>query len=364
MGFLENMLSKKDEPIKSNNDFWNWFQKNERTFYKVVRENGNVERDFFNKLSPKLKELKDGFFFLTGMYNETTIELVITADGAIRNIVFVEELIDSAPKIDSWKFTALKPSLDIKDVGIKMDGYDFGKDSLFFYSNNHYDFPDEIDITVIHKDFNEVNKRTITNGTFIFLDTYLGELNFVTTIDSIKVVGRDGAQNELIPIEKLKDFLTWRQKEFVEKYEGIRRNTENDSYSSYTAELQNGNALMAIINTRLLTWDGKASHPWVLTIEIKYSRENNGMPDPETYKLLDDIEQEIMDELKDFDGYLNIGRQTGDGVREIYFACRDFRKPSKVLYKAEQKYSDILGFTYDIYKDKYWQTFKRFTSNA
>jgi hypothetical protein len=51
-------------------------------------------------------------FFLTGMYNDDTVELVLTADGAVKNIVFVEELVNSAPKIEGWKFTALKPALD------------------------------------------------------------------------------------------------------------------------------------------------------------------------------------------------------------------------------------------------------------
>ena len=67
---------------------------------------------------------------------------------------------------------------------------------------------------------------------------------------------------------------------------------------------------------------------WVAVAELKYDgSNNNGMPDNETYELLNDIENEIMSELKDFDGYLNIGRQTARGAREIYFACRDFRKP-------------------------------------
>jgi hypothetical protein len=34
MGFIKNLLNKKDEPIKSYSGFWNWFSKNERTFYK------------------------------------------------------------------------------------------------------------------------------------------------------------------------------------------------------------------------------------------------------------------------------------------------------------------------------------------
>ena len=84
------------------------------------------------------------------------------------------------------------------------------------------------------------------------------------------------------------------------------------------------------------------------------------MPNDETYKLLDEIENNISEELKDFEGYLKIGRQTAKNIREIYFACNDFRKPSKVLHKLEVEYADKFAISYDIYKDKYWQSFNRF----
>jgi len=364
MNVIKSIFSKKDEPVISYKDFWNWFKKNEKNFFKVLKEEGNVEKEFFNKLSPKLDELKDGFYFLAGMYNDNTVELVITADGTIKKIVFVEELVDSAPDIERWKFTALKPALNIKDVNIEMAGYSFDDGTLSFYSNEYPDYPDEIDITIMHNDLDDENRSTITNGTYIFLDNYLGELNFATTIDNLTVIGKNEAQKELVPIDKLKDFLIWREKEFIEKYEGTRHNTDNDNYSMLRAELDNGNPLLAIINTDLLEWDSKASHPWILNLEIKFDGENNnGMPDEETYKLLDEIEEEVLKELKDSDGYLNIGRQTADNVREIYFACKDFRKASKVLYQIEQKYSIRLDLTYDIYKDKYWQSFNRFLNN-
>ena len=364
MSFLKNLLGKKDEPIKSYEDFWNWFQKNERSFYNVVQKSGDVEKEFLNKLSPKLKELKDGFFYLTGMFDDNTAELVMTADGTIKNIVFIEELVNAAPTIDGWKFTALKPSLDIKDVGIRMDKYVFNIDNLFFYSNDHKDFPDEIDITIIHSDYKESDKQLITNGSYIFLDNYLGELNFATTIDNLKVIGKETADKDLIPIEKLKDFLTWRQKEFIEKYEGLRRDTENDSYSILEAELERGNKLLAVVNTELLNWDSKASHPWVSILTLKYDgSKNNGMPNDRDYELLSKIEEEAMKILIDKDGYLNIGRQTANGERDIYFACRDFRKPSKVFFNIQQQFSDSFEIDYEIYKDKYWQTFNRFNPN-
>ena len=364
MSFLKSIFGKKDEPIKSYDDFWNWFRINEKAFFKVVKERGNIEKNFFNKLEPKLNELKDGFFYLTGMYDDNTVELIITADGAIKNIVFVEELVNAAPQMDGWKFTALKPALNGKDIGINMAGHKFDAENMNFYSNENPDYPDEIDITIVHNDCNEKNKPVITNGTYIFLDNYLGELDFVVTIDNLSVIGKEEAQKELIPIEKLKDFLVWRQKEFVEKYEGTRHDTENDNYSMLEGELK-GKPLIAVMNAELLDWDQKASHPWMLNVEIKYNgTNNNGMPDGETYKRLEEIENNILDELKDFEGYLNIGRQTADSTREIYFACKDFRKPSKVLHKIENDYKGSIEIAYDIYKDKYWQSLNRFNSNT
>jgi hypothetical protein len=361
MNFLKNIFKGGEQPVRSYADFWTWFQKNEKAFFKVVKEKRDIHKDFFDKLSPKLNELKDGFYFLTGIFDEHTVELVLTADGAVKNIPFVEELVKAAPQINGWKFTALKPALDITNVYIKMGGYKFADENIHFYANNSNEFPDEIDITVLHDDLTQKNKDTIINGIYIFLDNFIGELNFATTIDNVKVIGKSEAEKELVPIAKLKDFLKWREKEFIEKYEGVRHNTENDTYSGLEATLNSGNPVVAIINTDLLNWDSKASHPWIMSVEIKYvGTANNGMPDNKTYQLLDDIEKDILRELKDFDGYLNIGRQTAENTRDIYFACRDFRKPSIVAYSIVQKYSGQVDITYDVYKDKYWQSFERF----
>lgn len=361
MNFLKNIFKKPEEPVRSYQEFWEWFQKNEKKFYKVVKENGDIEGVFFNALSTRLSELKEGFYYLTGMLDDHNAELVLTADGDIRNIVFVEELVKAAPKMDGWVFTALKPALKISDVNIRMDGYDFKAENISFYSNVDESYPDEIDISIIHNDLNNENRQIITNGVYIFLDNLLGELNFVTTIDNITVISKTDAEQELVPIEKLKDFLIWRQKEFIEKYEDVSYNTENDSYSMLEGRKENGNVLLATINRSLLDWEGKASHPWILSVEINYDGSaNNGLPDNQTYALLNNIEDDILLELKDIDGYLNIGRQTADNVKEIYFACKEFRRPSTVVYHIIQKYSHQFKIDYSIYKDKYWQSFDRF----
>lgn len=361
MSFLKNIFGKKDEAINSYSDFWTWFQKNEKDFYDVVKKRKDIEKGFFNKLSPKLEELKDGYFFLTGMSDENTVELVLTADGNTKNIVFIEELVTAAPMIDGWKFTALKPALDIKNVSIEMAGLKFNSENLFFYSNDLPGYPDEIDICVVHKDLNDDNRQQITDGVYIFLDNYLGELDFVNNIDNLQIISKAEAQKDLIPISKLKDFLTWRQKEFIEKYEGERYNTENDNYSVLEAQLPNGNRLLAVLNTQLLNWDRQASHPWIGVFTIKYDGStNNGMPNDSDYEAMNILEDHLMKVLIDKDGFLNVGRQTANNERDIYFACKDFRKPSKVFFEIQKKYKKSFEIEYDIYKDKYWQTFERF----
>lgn len=343
--------------------FWDWFTQHERTYFQAVQEGTHIQETFFDDLSPALDAVKEGLYFQAGMADDHTAELIISAEGAIENIVFAEELVAAAPALAGWKLTALKEAVpNIEDIVIHMADYEFRASNIHFYPDDEAAYPDEIAITVTHANLTEENHAAVENGTLIFLDTYLGELAFATLVDQVAIVSEPQAQQALVPVTKLRDFLTWRQKEFVEKYSGIRHETDNDTYATFTAEREDGQQLIAILNTDLLEWNAKASHPWVLVVTIPFDGSaRNGMPDPETYQLLNQLEEELIAELPDHSGFLNVGRQTASGSREIYFACQDFRKPSKVLYQFQTRYADTLALEYSLYKDKYWQTFERFT---
>lgn len=363
MGFFSNLFSKKETPvtnIHTNADFWNWFKQHEAKFYEITKSGENVHL-FHDKLAPKLQQLRDGYYFLSGMLTNDVAELIITADGHIKNFVFVEDLIADAPEIKGWKFTALKPSMDNHEQGIQMDGYEFSGKTISFYANEQKDHPDEIDLTIVNTDLTDSNKDSVILGTHIFLDNFLGEINFATTIDTISVVAKNTTDNELIPIEKLKPYLIWREKEFVEKYEGIRHNTDDDTYTTFEGSLNSGDVVIAIINTSLLEWDCIASHPWIARIEIEYDgSESNGLPNEYDFNRMNEMEDKLLAQLKDAEGYLNIGRETGENIRTLYFACKEYRKPAKVIDAISNEYQQNENITHTIYKDKYWQTFDRF----
>ena len=361
MSLLKNLFKEKTEPpIKTCDDFWAWFVQHEKTFFNVFRKQKDIEKNFFDKLAPKLAELKDGFYFLTGMYDDNTVELILTADGIIKNIVFVEELVSKAPHLQGWRFTALKPALPIENVAIDMDGILSDNNNLFFYSNEDEQYPDEVNITIVHTDLNDENRSPIVSSTWLFLDNYLGELYAATAIDHADVIGKNEATKKLVPIEKLKDFLIWREKEFVEKYQGVVSNSHDMEHSIFEAETSTGARLIAAINTDILNWERKASHPWILSIEIPYDGSNNGgLPEEEINKALWSLEEKITEQLKDNEGYILIGHESVDNLRSIYFACKDFRKPSKVVYQLSVDKPEW-KITYDIYKDKYWRSLNRF----
>jgi len=364
MSFLKKIFGAKDNPVVTDYaSFWNWFSQNAASFYQTVKGNNDVEEQFLDKVIRVLKQIDESFFCLAGMYDDHTAEMVITTDGVIKSIVFAEEIVAAAPALQGWKFTALKPPLGF-DMSINMDGYDFDNENLYFTSNNQPEYPDEIDITLVHKDHNEKNHNTIGNGSLIFLDNALGELNTVLLIDHVSISGMPPEKTELIPIAKLNEFLAWREKEFVEKYKAVGYNTENDEYSALQAEDENGLPVLAIIDKALLDWDAKPSHPWLMTIEIIFDGKNrNGMPSPDVYSNMNKFEEELLKSLRDSQGYLNLGRETYNGKRTSYFACKEFRQVSKITRAAIANYKHELTIEYDIYKDKYWKTMNRYSNS-
>jgi hypothetical protein len=118
--------------------------------------------------------------------------------------------------------------------------------------------------------------------------------------------------------------------------EGLELGVGNDAE---TGRLPDGSPLVATINTTALGWDQQASHPWIVRVILTYDGKA---------------------ELKDHDGYLNIGRQTGGGKREIYLACWDFRKPLKMMAELVKRNTGGFHIGVAVNRDKYWRWFEKF----
>ncbi|MEH0157081.1 DUF695 domain-containing protein [Limibacter armeniacum] len=360
MGFFDRILKRKQKvQVSTYAEFWEWFTENEASFFEVVKSRNDIEKNFLDHIFPLLGQLNEGFYLQTGMCNDDTAELVITSDGNFKVMPYVEELVACAPKLPNWRITAHKP-IGGHTMSINMADHNFNDKTFSFCINEHAAYPDKIDISLVYQHFNKEEAPLISNGAYIYLDSYLGELNSLTMIDAINVIGPDDTQKELIDIKKLSDYLNWREKEFVEKYDSMRHDTENDQYVALELKTPKGLPIIAVMNQTLLQWDAKASHPWMAVLDIRYDGSSqNGMPDEVTYQAMDEFEDILVEELKDLDGYLCLGRETGDNQRTIFFACKDFRKPVKVIDQLKLRYANM-EMEVDVFKDKYWEFLNRY----
>jgi hypothetical protein len=96
------------------NTFWNWFQDNNQTIKNGINE--TIEKQehilfWVNKhLGYYCKEIEFIIIFPNASKDKT--EFIITANGNPEHFNQVIDLIDNAPKLKTWKFTAvLLPSL-------------------------------------------------------------------------------------------------------------------------------------------------------------------------------------------------------------------------------------------------------------
>ncbi|MGN6510494.1 MAG: DUF695 domain-containing protein [Chitinophaga sp.] len=359
MSFINRLFGRKhNTDTATHATFWKWFARHDREFYKVLSKGTDIDGRFMDKVIPRLHQLNEHFYCLAGKYDERNVEMVVSAEGDIKSFVFVEDLIAAAPALPGWKFTALKPGLGFAEIRIGMNGYEFSSGNISFYSNENAEYPDEIDITFVHTGYTEENQKEIGNGIMIFLENALGELDTATLIDNIQFGGANG--HELIPLEKLEDFLRWREKEFVEKYKGTRSNSDNDLYSIVEGRNSYNMPMIACINSELLEWDAKPSHPWMLVVEHAFDADGNGMPAADMHELLGDFEDGLLASLHEKKGHLYLGHSTENGSRFIYIACREFREISRQTAAYLKNYLLAHDVQYRIYKDKYWMTMEKF----
>lgn len=236
---------------------------------------------------PNTEKLHKGIFFLSGMYDEDVAELILTADGIVKNIVFIEELIEAAPAFPNWKITALKQAVDMADWQIGIEELIINSPSLSFFPDEYPQYPDEIAITIVYQDYSTEEHGTIVSGIYMFLDNLLGELNAGVQLDQIKIQGPDPSYPDLIPISKLPAYLNWREKEFIEKYEATEIPDDDIPLTTLQATSENEMPLIATINMPLLNWDAKPSFPWVLRLELQYNgQENDGLPNESDFEII------------------------------------------------------------------------------
>jgi len=105
--------------MKKINTFWNWFQDNNQTIKNCSNETPENQKKILFWLDKNLKYYgkEIGFMLVLPKKPSEKAEFIITAIGNPDNFRKVIDLVDSAPKLRTWKFSAfIKPSEEIEEL--------------------------------------------------------------------------------------------------------------------------------------------------------------------------------------------------------------------------------------------------------
>ncbi|MFL5730116.1 MAG: DUF695 domain-containing protein [Cytophagaceae bacterium] len=362
---FKNPFKNKDKPdTYTPEQFWAWFGQKHKSFYKRMQESPEEGQAVLNEVLANAQKYYPGINGLIGLH-DGTVELIFTPDGIIRDFVFILELVEKAPDTPHWKFIYLKPDSNNFEFSITWDGYEVSKSNVWFYVNEDPEYPDEIDICLIYDHYtDQENYGGILNGLLIYLDYCIGELNMATRIDFIDLKTREEMPEgvELIPLEKIRDYIIWREKEFLQKYDKASYPLiTEESYSVLEAEIDD-KPFIALINAAWKDWEYKPVYSWCVKLSINYKGQDNGLPSKDQLNDIQNFEEGIMKVCAEL-GICHIGRTTHNHESVIYLYSNEYLQVSKALKEWVEEPGNFVSLDYSISRDKYWRQVGEFYRN-
>lgn len=335
--------------------FWQWFCENEHRFRKLEKNDSDQALSFLEELIQQMQPYNPYLKALAGPDSNGNFELIITSDGDIALFSTVEELVNAAPAVPNWIFTAHKPALGFDGISIDLYGLQFSTETTSFYPLVLDDYPDEVNIVITHNGYTKDLDDHFQAGGMIYLENGLGEVYTATRIDNYETgpVPDAGQGIELIPIAKLNEYLNWREKEFVEKYETVPTEIP-DTYHLLEAEDKEGNKMLLTVNMDCRYWDKKPAFSWLLQVNINFMGDATGFPSEEQLIALQTLEEEIFS-LLPLDRTILAGNKTYDNCRNIYFYVSDYNTTAVLLNRFIESKATAYEILFFIRRDKYWR---------
>jgi hypothetical protein len=175
--------------LKKIEDFWSWFKvNNDKYLFLNQIDSEEVKENLLDEFNIQLHNYCENLFFEIGGHPDNQIqELIITAEGNKEYFEKVENLIDFAPKIKDWQIVAFKPPME-KGFIINIEAKEFDPSKIIYIPLNNKDNPSAIGIHVCYPDYSDKERNVFATGTYLILDTLLGEKSSTLDIDYMDII--------------------------------------------------------------------------------------------------------------------------------------------------------------------------------
>jgi hypothetical protein len=207
--------------MKKINTFWNWFQDNNQTIKNLINETPKNQKHisfWINKnLSYYCKEIDFMIVFPNNNNNNNNnkSELILTANGNQEYFNQIINLVDNAPQLKNWKFTAFIQPTDRIDELINGldDPYIFHEitlkaSELTFLPLDYHEVTQKFDIVVFLKNYNlYCHTKTLQQAIFIIMQDIIGEKSLYQNINFVQLAQVPDNKEGLIKLCELHHYL-------------------------------------------------------------------------------------------------------------------------------------------------------------
>jgi len=196
-------------------DFWNWFKINNTRFLVLNDPDLSYEakEDLLDELLDQLQEYCDALYFELGGEHGQEQELIITADGDTEYFHKVEELIEGAPAIPNWTFTAFMQPGEL-DYTSNFEDVELRPLEIYFLPLDNKNNPKSIGLRVCLPNYEQVKESNwLKAAVYKVLDHVLGEKVFALDIDYIEIKALPDKPEErgMMELADLPRFIKWKK---------------------------------------------------------------------------------------------------------------------------------------------------------
>ncbi|MBP4141977.1 hypothetical protein J3S90_09195 [Flavobacterium sp. P4023] len=203
--------------MKKINTFWNWFQDNNQTIKNLINETPENQKHiafWINKnLSYYCREID--FIIVFPKKENSKAEFIVTANGSSNYFQQVTLLIDNAPRLRTWNFTAfIQPTNEIdklmkglgehyilQDITLKISELKF---KPILYNENIV----KLDIMIFLKNYNLFcDTKTLEQAIYVILQELLCEKVLSQKITLVQLAQTTNKEEDLVQLYELQWYL-------------------------------------------------------------------------------------------------------------------------------------------------------------
>ena len=208
--------------MKKITTFWNWFQDNNQTIKNLINETPLTQKHITFWLSKNLSYYCPEIDFIlvfpinnNNNNNNNKSELILTANGNPEYFNQIINLVDNAPKLKNWKFTAfIQPTDRIEEIMKGLDDpYIFHEmtlkaSELTFFPVEYHELSRKLDIVVFFKSYNlYCDTKTLQQAIFIIMQDIVGEKFLYQNINLVQLAQAPDNKEGLIHLYDFQLFL-------------------------------------------------------------------------------------------------------------------------------------------------------------